>query len=111
MIDAKEVLNTEEYKLLRDFYVEFVGIVKHATVTRHKGLEFIIHSNEQGHNRAHVHIRKQSNEIVIDLKTYKLLEKSKGFSPKEIKLARSFVKNNKELFINHWNDFTNGIQC
>ena len=106
------IYNSEynEYKALCDFLIKFNGLVKHATLARKNGLEFIIHSNEQGHNLAHVHVRKQSYEIVIDLSTCKLLEQSKGFSPKEVKQARTFVKENRVMFFNHWNEFTNGVR-
>ena len=30
-------------------------------------IEYIIHSNEQGHNKAHLHARYQQREIVLEI--------------------------------------------
>lgn len=100
-----------EKKCLYDFTLLFSVPTDFVEVKRIDGLKFIIHSNENcGHNRGHVHIEAGDAEIEIDLLSFKIINASGKISPKKIKLAQKFVQDNQQLFIDNWNEFSNGVK-
>ena len=93
------------------FYRMYNSAVQFRTVHKHDGMRFIIHANEDcGHNRGHIHIESGDSEIVIDLQSFKVLKKSGKVNSHKIKMAQKFVKENQEMFIKYWNEFSNGIK-
>lgn len=100
----------EELEKLEEFYHLFIFEPNFQVVARTNGMRFIIHSNENcGHNRGHVHIESGGAEIEIDLLTYEVINASGKISKNKVKMAQKFVEDNQSMFINHWNEFCNGI--
>lgn len=52
----------------------------------------------------HVHIKNADGTAKFNVNPVKLLD-NKGIKKKDLLLAESIIEENKELIINHWNDF------
>lgn len=75
---------------------------------RKAGIEFIIHPNEQGHNKAHLHAKYQNKEVVIGIPDGELISGNIPLSKQ--KLASKWVKDNSNELKRNWNELTNGIK-
>lgn len=73
-----------------------------------KGIKFIIHPNEQGHNKGHLHAKYQDKEVVLSIPEGEVI--SGNISIKQQKQARLWICENEEMLIENWNDLTNGIK-
>ena len=99
-----------------DFYFEFheweqVFNVIHyrGRVGFENGITYIIHTNESGkHNLPHLHAKYQNDEVVIELKTGKILTGS--LNKTQLKRASDWVVKNDELVCKRWNELTKGIR-
>lgn len=89
-------------------WMEIFGIIsRRKQVGVINGIKLIIHANEQGHNKAHLHAQYQSDEVVISIPDGKII---RGNIPaKQQRMASEWVKNNADYLIKCWNDFTNGV--
>lgn len=104
------MISSENMAKLREFYKIFSFEPNFQVVARVDGMRFVIHSNENcGHNKGHVHIESSGAEIEIDIQNFQVLNASGKISKHKIKVAQEFVKNNQQMFIDNWNEFSNGI--
>ena len=71
------------------------------------GILFIIHTNEQGHNKPHLHVQYQDKEAVIEIPTGIVLRGN--LRRDKEKQACEWVRQKSEFFQQHWNELTNGI--
>ena len=71
-------------------------------IFRFFGIRFFYFSND--HLPIHVHIKNADGTVKFNINPVKLLDK-KGIKKKDLLLAESIIEENKELIINHWNDF------
>lgn len=105
MISKYELVKFEE------FYHMFTFEPNFRVISRMAGMRFIIHSNENcGHNRGHIHIEFNGAEMEIDLLSFEVINVSGKIANHKVKMAQEFVKENQKTFIEHWNEFCNGIK-
>ncbi len=71
-------------------------------------IKYVIHSNEQGHNRPHLHAQYQNKEVSIDITTGKII--AGNLPSQKKKLACQWVLNHQDLIRNKWNELSNGIE-
>lgn len=101
----------QEMDKLIDFYHLFNAPTQFAIVEKLDGMRFIIHSKENcGHNRGHVHIESSGAEIEIDLQSFEIINMSGKMNNHKKKLAVKFVQENQKMFIDYWNEFSNGVK-
>ena len=72
------------------------------------GIIFTIHSNEQGHNRGHLHAKYQNSEVVISIPEGEILGGNIPVSKQ--KIASKWVIEHKKFLINKWNELTNTVK-
>ncbi|MGN0316803.1 MAG: DUF4160 domain-containing protein [Lachnospira sp.] len=95
--------------------IEFCHIYNMSTnfqvVARVDGMRFVIHANENcGLNKGHIHIESGDDELEIDLQSFEIINASGKTTPYKRKQAIAFVKNNQQMFIEYWNEFSNGVK-
>lgn len=66
------------------------------------GYKFFFYSRE--HEPAHVHIKGAEKSCKIEIDNLKVI-KNKGFKTKELKILKEVIKNNKDLFIERWQEY------
>ena len=71
-------------------------------------IEYVIHSNEQGHNKAHLHARYQQKEIVLEIPSGIII--TGNLPMPKAKQASQWVQKNSDLLIKKWNELSNGIR-
>ena len=104
-------MTDKEKEILYNFVLQFSIPTDYVVVERIDGLRFVIHPKENcGHHKAHVHVESSNGEIEIDLLDFKVINVSGNLSPKKVKLAVEFVRDNQQLFIDNWNEFSNGVK-
>ena len=105
------MMSEELLAKLEEFYHFFLFEPNFQELDRVDGMKFIIHPNENcGHNKGHVHIESGGAEIEIDLQSFEVMNMSGKITKHKIKAAQKFVEENQDMFIKHWNEFTNGIK-
>ena len=72
------------------------------TVLKIGPYRFFFYSNENG-EPAHIHIQRERMLAKFWLKTVALASSTR-FSPKELRKLESLVNENKELFLEAWNE-------
>ena len=98
-----------------DMYFEFVKWEQIFEVIHYRrnvgfenAIEYVIHSNEQGHNEPHIHVKHQNKEVVINLKTFEVIEGN--IKSHQLKTAKLWVQNNQPTLQKYWNELTNGVK-
>lgn len=71
------------------------------------GIYFIIHPNEQGHKKPHLHAQYQDKQIVLEIPTGFVL--AGNLPGKKAKKASEWVVENEDFLIQEWNKLTNGV--
>lgn len=71
-------------------------------------ITYVIHTNEQGHNKPHLHAQYQDKEIVLEIPTGAVL--AGNLPGKKAKAASEWVIANGDLLSQKWNTLTNGIK-
>lgn len=108
----RRLLITEEVKeILIEFCHKYNMPTNFQVVARVDGMKFVIHANENcGHNKGHVHIESGDDELEIDLQSFEIINANGKITPHKRKQAIAFVKNNQQMFIEYWNEFSNGVK-
>jgi hypothetical protein len=65
-------------------------------------MRFFFFSND--HLPIHIHVKNADGTAKFALDPARLLENN-GIKRKDISLAESIIEENREVIINHWNDF------
>lgn len=73
------------------------------TIVVIEGFRFFFYSNE--HQPTHVHVRHGSGEACFEMEPAVELRDSKGMSVAELRKALRLVQENKQLFLEKWNEF------
>jgi len=80
-------------------------------IERINGIKFEVRTNEQsGHHRPHLHVSTSSANMSIAIDDFEILACSGKISPVQKRMAREWMQENKDLLIEKWNQFSNGIQ-
>jgi hypothetical protein len=74
------------------------------TILRHNGYRFFFYSND--HLPIHIHIEKGEKTAKFNIEQ-QVLVNSYRFSPSEIREMRILVEQNKQTFIDKWNEYFN----
>jgi len=74
------------------------------TILRHNGYRFFFYSND--HLPIHIHIEKAEKTAKFNIEQ-QVLVNSYRFSPSEIREMRILVEQNKQTFIDKWNEYFN----
>ena len=96
-------------------YLQFFEWEHIFTVTHYRGkiafensISYIIHSNEQGHNKPHLHAKYQEQEIVLETPTGKVL--AGNLPPSKSRKATQWVIEHTKYIEEKWNELSNGIK-
>ena len=101
----REIIIFGEWEIFLRNISDFVQIAKI------NGIKFEVYSNEQGkHNKAHLHVSTSSASMSIAIEDAEILACSGKISPPQMKSAQKWVKDNKDLVIKYWNEFSNGME-
>lgn len=104
-------MTDEEKKLLLEWDIILRNISQFVQVEKINGIKFEIRTNEQsGHHRPHLHVSTASASLSIAIDDGEILAQSGKISPPQIKMAKEWMNNNRELVINKWNELSNGIK-
>jgi len=101
----QEKMKFSEWEMFLRNISDFVQIAKIY------GIKFEVYTNEKGrHNKAHLHVSTSSASMSIAIEDAGILACSGKISPHQIKAAQKWVRDNKDLVISYWNEFSNGIE-
>jgi len=95
-------------KVFRGWYSIFEIVEQRRRIDQLDGMEFIMHSNEQGHNRAHLHVNYKDKSAVIEIPTGIVIKSN--LSSRQNVAAGDWVRNNSDVLIKEWNTLTNGVR-
>lgn len=70
-------------------------------IFRFFGLRFFFYSHD--HLPIHVHVKNADGFVIIQVEPL-LVIREKGMKVKDVKLAKSLVKENKGIIINYWKE-------
>lgn len=76
-------------------------------ILRRRGYRFEFYSSDAA-ERAHVHVKKNGKRAKVWLRPVISLEYSRGFRPHEVNEILRLVEQNREPFIEDWDDFFAG---
>lgn len=71
-------------------------------------ISYVIHTNEQGHNKPHLHAQYQDKEVVLEIPTGNILVGN--LSGNKMKQASAWVISNADFISQRWNELSNGIK-
>ena len=98
----------EDIKMLMQWRIILDVICYRGRIGFENSISFVIHSNEQGHNKPHLHAKYNSSEVVIEIPTGEIIT---GNLPKDKnKLASKWVIDNSDYLKSKWNELSNGIK-
>ena len=96
-----QLFKLDKIEIFFSFFSEIGG-----KILELKGMQFYMHSKEQGkHNLPHIHVKYQNQEVVISLNGNVLAGKIKG---KMQRMAINVILNDKESLLLKWNNMTDG---
>jgi len=79
------------------------GKLTFAKVGEYKGIKFIFHPREQGHNEPHLHVKYQDAEISISLISFEVI--AGNIPPQRKRQAVDWCKKHKSVLKKYWSDF------
>lgn len=96
-----QLFGLDKIEIFYTFFGEFGGRILEA-----KGMQFYMHSKEQGkHNLPHIHVKYQNQEVVISLDGKILAGRIKE---NKQKLAKEIIVSDNESLLLKWNNITDG---
>ena len=103
-------MNEKEKQIFLEWDIILRNISDYALIGKVNGIKFEIRTNEQGHNRPHLHVSTSSASMSISIDDGTILAQSGKISPAQTKKAKQWIKNNKDLIIKKWNELSNGFK-
>lgn len=103
-------MTEQEKQVFWEWDVILKNFSDYAQIGKTNGIKFKIRTNEQGHNRPHLHVSTSSASISVAIDNGEVLAKSGKISPAQTKKATEWIKNNKDLVISKWNELSNGFK-
>ena len=103
-------MTEEERKSLLEWEFILKNICDFVQVGRVNGIRFEVYSNEQGHNRTHLHVSTADANMSIAIDNGDILACSGKISPAQKKMAQKWIEKNHELIVAKWNEFSNGFE-
>lgn len=87
----------------------FDFVCQRVRVGESDGIEFIIHTKENGHNKPHLHARYQAKEVVLEIPTGVVLRGN--LSSKKQKRASQWVIEHDAFLKEKWDELVDGVVC
>lgn len=103
-------LNQSELNTLKQWVVILRNISDFVQIAKLDGIRFEIRAKEQGHNIPHLHVSTSSASLSIAIETGEILAQKGKIAPAQLKMAKIWVFENKDLLEKRWNEFSNGIE-
>ena len=95
--------------LLSEWMDIFDFVCRRVRVGESNGIEFIIHTKENGHNKPHLHARYQTKEVVLEIPTGVVLRGN--LSSKKQKRASQWVIEHDAFLKEKWDELVDGVVC
>ena len=90
-----------------DWLTLFDYVWRRGTVGTQRGIGFVIHSKEKGHNKAHLHAKYQGKELVLEIPSGEIIQGSLG--SKKDREAQRWVRDNGAFLQDKWDELVEGI--
>lgn len=104
-------MTENEKKIFLEWEHMLRNITDFVQITKINGIKFEVRTDEQsGHHRPHLHVSTSSASISIAIDNGDILAKSGKISPPQLKMATKWMKENRDLVVSKWNEFSNGIE-
>lgn len=107
-MNKRVMFNLKYLNLLVPWNNIFNIVSRRKKVGEYKGITFVIHANESCHNKGHIHVKYQEKEVSISIPEAEIIDGN--LPPKQMGIARNWVRGNVDYLISNWNDFTKGIK-
>lgn len=106
----KNALTKEQIDKLKEWEFILRNLSEFVRIGKINGIRFEIRTNEQsGHHKPHLHVSTSSAALSIAIDNGEILAKTGKISPPQLKQAQKWIEDNRNLIINKWNSFSNGI--
>lgn len=103
-------MTEQEKQVFLEWDVILKNFSDYVRIGKTNGIKFEIRTNEQGHNRPHLHVSTSSASMSVAIDNGEVLAKSGKISPAQTKMAAKWIKDNKGLVISKWNELSNGFK-
>ena len=103
-------MTEQEKQIFLEWDILLKNFSDYGQIGKTNGIKFEIRTNEQGHNRPHLHVSTSSASMSIAIDNGEILAQSGKISPAQTKKATEWIKNNKELVVSKWNELSNGFK-
>lgn len=104
-------MTEEEKKIFLEWEMFLRDISQFVQLAKINGIKYEVRTDEQsGHHRPHLHVSTSSASMSVAIDNGDILACSGKISPVQKKMAREWMVKNKDLVIEKWNTFSNGIK-
>lgn len=94
---------------MMDWVYIFEYVHQRGRVGESNGIQFIIHTAENGHNKPHLHARYQQKEVVLEIPSGKVITGTLG--DKKTKAATKWVIDHAVFLEDKWDELVGGVVC
>ena len=101
-------MDTELYLQFREWEGIFEALHYRGRIAFDNSIVYVIHTNEQGHNKPHLHAQYQDKEIVLEIPTGNVL--GGNLARNKAKWASKWVQSHADYITTKWNELSNGIK-
>jgi hypothetical protein len=104
-------MTEEEKKIFLEWELFLRDISQFVQLAKINGIKYEVRTDEQsGHHRPHLHVSTSSASMSVAIDNGDILACSGKISPAQKKMAREWMEKNKDLVIEKWNTFSNGLK-
>ena len=103
-------MTEQEKQIFLEWDMLLRNLTDYAQVGKTDGIKFEIRTNEQGHNRPHLHVSTSSASMSVAIDDGEILACTGKISPAQKKMAKEWLEKNRGLVESKWNEFSNGIK-
>lgn len=104
-------MTEEEKRIFLEWEWFLKDISQFVQLAKINGIKYEVRTDEQsGHHRPHLHVSTSSASMSVAIDNGEILACSGKISPAQKKMAREWMMKNKDLVIEKWNAFSNGLK-
>lgn len=103
-------MTEQEKNSLLEWEMILRNISDFVQIAKVNGIKFEVRTNEQGHNRPHLHVSTSSASMSIAIDNGDILAYSGKISPPQRKMAQEWISSHKDIITSKWNEFSNGFE-
>ena len=104
-------MTEEEKKIFLEWEMFLRDISQFVQLAKINGIKYEVRTDEQsGHHRPHLHVSTSSASMSVAIDNGEILACSGKISPAQKKMAKEWMAKNKDLVIEKWNTFSNGLK-